>query len=115
MDNSLAWHKAQLVHGFTQKPIIDYEDLFIYYHQNDFLFSYDCSSSHLWPWNPSNGCKKKKKNTGWKVLYEQPLCLDKFGAKHKVCELLHTTYGLKQSPHVWYECFNIYYKLGFLK
>ncbi len=58
---------------------------------------------------------KKKKITGWKVLYEQPLCLDKFGAKHKVCELLHTTYGLKQSPHVWYECFNIYYKLGFLK
>jgi hypothetical protein len=54
--------------------------------------------------------------TWWKVLYEQPLGLDKFGPEHKVCKLLHTTYGLKQSPHMWYECFNEYLLLiGFLK
>jgi hypothetical protein len=38
-----------------------------------------------------------------KIFMQQPEGWIQKGFKNKICRFLHTLYGFKQSPQVWYE------------
>lgn len=99
-------HKARLVaRGFEQKPGIDYDETFApVVKWVTIRATVALAASKRWDIHHMDvrtaflhGVLKEN------VFMKQPPGFEVPGHEHKVCKLLRSLYGLKQSPRAWYE------------
>ncbi len=90
-----------MVQGFSQVESFDYGETFFSYSQHYLSLHFHSLSCHLWLSYTSNECSKN-------FFMQQPLGYVIASQETKVCRLLKTLYGLKQSPCMWYKQLNIH-------
>ena len=119
VDGSIEKYKAQfVVHGFSQKEGIDYEETFTLVARYTSIRVIRALAAKLgWKLHQMdvktvflNGVVEEE------VYVEQPLGFETHDRQSHVCKLKKTLYGLKQAPKTWYGRIDSFLmSLGFTK